>query len=1584
MVIKSRFRKGIKKDYFIGRESLFSKLELKLNNLKNEEYSIVNYFGLGGIGKSTLTKEIKKRYENENILVFLYDFENSISILNFYENLNEFLYKNRVSCVYFFMAFLVYYKRKHPNSNLKEKLPFIIQNSDAYTEILELFTEDGIVPGVNIASKYIYKFYKKAKEKYFLDQNILEELKELEKLELNEIEEQIPYFLSIDIKNFCEKNSDRKILFVLDTYEKLWNIYKNDNFKLDIDEWITDIVSELVNTNTLFIISGREELKWTLKNPEWEKFIDKKQLDVFTYEESLNLISKLGIENERIAHNIAAFSKGYPFYIELSLDIYERNKETSIFDDLTNHEKILNRFKDNLGAKQTTILEYLSVPRRFDNELYSYISKEFNFDSSESFFKELISFSFFEIDENVYKIHNLITKSFNNSLSDIKKDKINAALFSYYDRLINQRPNETLYYDEAIYHLLNITYNEKEILKWFQRIKNSLIRLGEYELLSILYVKAIESIDKSNNLYFEFSVELLELYVILKKMKKVKKIIDILSVSNAPLSLIDNIDYYKIYFEAKDKRKEIKQNSSTAIDLIDKFSKVINKTDEKNIKAKALIQSSKIRRYTSSYESSKTMLISALKICDDESVRAGIYEELGFLCRDIKDFERAIKYFTKALDIMLEIYDKNHIEIAKCYRGLSEIFILKRDFSNASEIIPKTIDIFSKFYDLDSSAVLSEYRKLYKVMKKDKYLEYQSLDYETKYLILIEKDFENKDKYINRLLLNTKDKIETIIRISKILSIANNDEAIKIIEDINYQDLSSFDKHKLILQRYFLSRNYRESISSQTYYLNSLVEVAKNINRDKYIGELKRSASFFVEKKMYNKVEECYLVILENLNNINYKNELINTYDMYLRLAYTVNDKEKFEDILEKFIDILEKYEQWHKIAILLEQKIFFYKKNGEYDDVEIILLKIKDIYKNINDLNRVDSTNGKLIEYYEKQNNFDNALILYEEQIDIRKKQNELSRLSKAYKFLSDFYATKLKNPIEGEKILNEGLHYLLNSNGKISIESIDLFFVSMQNYYEEYNKEKLIDILNFRLDYFEKNNEANEYMKMRIYNNLESYYLSINDLFSALKQLKKQLEIEENFKNHNAKIQILLKIRDVYFRMKDFIKYLECMFDIYSTYILVRKYDVAKNYLGKLIAYNYKYKVLEPFELQKKLNTILFNLLKLNRLNEYVDSLIILKDSENINIFRFYSFNLKIATKIVSEIKILEKLSNIFYAKKEKIAATIFYEKYIDLKLASIRAKYDKQDEFYIESLEKISLYNYYKLEKEHKLRYEKFKQRIENSTIINGRVIDKIILNCISKITSISIDNDKDVVLLKLKEYTKLFFEDNMIIEKIKNRKMAQSVFLQGFYCVVENFDFHYLGLTKSEFLVRYLLANTSYCDVKVGGTNPLILNRNDLDDSCIVSADITDYDSFVNDTENYKILLKKAFFDKDIGVYIPSKEEIMKNVLFYIGNNSIVFSNMKFQDIVDEVLEKFEYEDKDDILRVINVLKNLYTSDIFEEDFSYKNFDEKLFTINLNYDEIVKKIKDNAFKTLSDMLKELDIINFEKIFLFLKNR
>ncbi len=65
MAIESRYKKSIKNN-FIGRDNLFEELDFKLKNIENEEYSILNYFGLGGIGKSTLIKEIEKRYKNDN------------------------------------------------------------------------------------------------------------------------------------------------------------------------------------------------------------------------------------------------------------------------------------------------------------------------------------------------------------------------------------------------------------------------------------------------------------------------------------------------------------------------------------------------------------------------------------------------------------------------------------------------------------------------------------------------------------------------------------------------------------------------------------------------------------------------------------------------------------------------------------------------------------------------------------------------------------------------------------------------------------------------------------------------------------------------------------------------------------------------------------------------------------------------------------------------------------------------------------------------------------------------------------------------------------------------------------------------------------------------------------------------------------------------------------------------------------------------------------------------------------------------------------------------------------------------------
>ena len=301
-----------------------------------------------------------------------------------------------------------------------------------------------------------------------------------------------------------------------------------------------------------------------------------------------------------------------------------------------------------------------------------------------------------------------------------------------------------------------------------------------------------------------------------------------------------------------------------------------------------------------------------------------------------------------------------------------------------------------------------------------------------------------------------------------------------------------------------------------------------------------------------------------------------------------------------------------------------------------------------------------------------------------------------------------------------------------------------------------------------------------------------------------------------------------------------------------------------------------------------------------------------------------------------------------------------YVDLKLSILSTKFDEQEVFYNESLEQLNKYKNWKLFNEHKTRFKRFKKRMENSYILNGRMIDSIIVPIIERLKVLDIKNSTDEIFILLKEYTKYFSEDEMILEKIKNQKMVHSVFMQGVFALIKDFSPLKLGFINNEYLLRILLTNTSLCSVKKG-TNSYIIHTSD----------------------NYAAILTKLFFDNKNGIYFPSKENLLIKVLTYLGENSIAFNKMKFQEIVDDIVNKFEYKDSD-ILRATNVVKNLYYSDVFSIDFSYKEFEEKLFSIELNYNEIIQKVKDFAYKSLNDTIGSIDTLSYEKLFYSLSTK
>lgn len=1571
-------KKNLRKDTFVGRNEALDYFKTLSEKIKTSEHIVLNYFGLGGMGKTTLLNKIKKSNINKNRYIFTHNCENQNKSLSFYNNLISQLKTYNIKSIYFSLAFLSYWTKLNPNLNVKENPPAIFTDNEFYNLVLEYFGDD--IVNTNMFAKGAYKMYKKFEKNYVLNQDIMDEIRELNELEILEIENRLPKFLSIDLKIYLKESPSKEFLFLFDTYEDNWEMNKYDGNKLDEDEWVTNLVAGLESVNCMFILAGREELLWHKKFEQWNSYISKFQLDVLSFDERLELLEKEGIKDDLIVNKIARLSEGYPFYFETALELYNQTKDENTFEGIKTKEEILIRFKRNLSVKKQAALEFLSLPRYFDESLYLYMAKKFQFETSQSFFEELTSFSFFKIEDDKFRLHNLLKNSFIQNISEDKYIIINKTLFEYYDSQIEtlEEKNRVYnYYVEAFYHLVKFASNEK-LLNWFKKVKTSFIKNGDYSFLVMFYKKALESLDKNSLIYLELMIELASLYYELEKQNEMKETIDELSISNVPLQLLDNLNYLKILFELSKNRKKLRTESAYASKMIEKLFKVFRISDEEDLKAKIYIQISKIYRYAKAFDSSKNYLMLALKMTKSELIKADIYDKLGLIYRDLRELKKAIKVFSSSLEIKLKHLNEAHIDIAKTYRGLSEVLILDKNKNEAIPIIIKTIKIFSSFYNKESSEIESEYRKLSKILEEKEFLDIKELDLEMKYLILLNSFNDKKDEYINKLLLNSNNLVSTVINMSRVIKKHNKVEAFKIFDKLDFDTLSLFERWQIAQEELYLSKN---EFNDKNLYLEELLNISMMISEKKYIGELQRSASIYNKFKKYEDTKKCYDKILAISEKNNDKYKLAEIYKQYYYLGSYCQNKQILFEFIEKEKQIWLELSNWHNLAKTLTYEYEFYKNISNYEKMEKILLEIKKVYFKAGDLSRVDSTNGKIIELYIYRNRLSEALDLYNEQIKIRIESKDVSKISKGYKFLSDFYLNSLNNPKKGEEILYEGLKILLNYKSRLYEDTLSLYFYSMEKYFKKHNKERIVEIINFRIDYLK--DSCNTNLQLKAYNDLEDYYRSVGEEEEVIKLLNKQLELVNSSKNLSKKIHILLRFRKIYYKNDNSQQIFNTLFELFTIHIELKDFQVAKEQLHYIIEFNNTKKYLSSKNLLKKVSFGLEVLLKNKKLTLFVDYINNLIEIENISeALAYFSFANKTAKIYKEKENHFLKLIDIFYERKNSFAASIFYYVYVDLKLSILSTKFDEQEVFYNESLEQLNKYKNWKLFNEHKTRFKRFKKRMENSYILNGRMIDSIIVPIIERLKVLDIKNSTDEIFILLKEYTKYFSEDEMILEKIKNQKMVHSVFMQGVFALIKDFSPLKLGFINNEYLLRILLTNTSLCSVKKG-TNSYIIQRSDLSSEHEVDEDIYDYNNFIHTSDNYAAILTKLFFDNKNGIYFPSKENLLIKVLTYLGENSIAFNKMKFQEIVDDIVNKFEYKDSD-ILRATNVVKNLYYSDVFSIDFSYKEFEEKLFSIELNYNEIIQKVKDFAYKSLNDTIGSIDTLSYEKLFYSLSTK
>lgn len=385
------------------RKVFWEKYEEKKNN-KNNEISIITYYGMGGIGKSTLLRklvdEIKEKYVDAKY-AFL-DFErldnynnDILEILRYVEgNL-----KGKYNFTFPLFDLVSYtYEVKMGKNATKPELSSIFDENNELSFLKDVITE---IPLIGTITKVIY-YSDKAKNilQNRLENNKLKtQLGNIDNMEASEIYDNLPYYFALDLKNNVEK-LEYPFVFFIDTYEKLVNELENRN-ALDKDLFLRGDNGLILNIpNTIWVIAGREKLKWEENDKDWKESIDQHLLGNLSLTDTKYFLNKAGIIDEKLISDIYDLTHGAPKYLDMCVDTYtslvNQNKVPTIDDfgkDTTELQKRYLIYMNDAEKDFATMLAFL--PNWTDDNIEE-ISKSILGTFSHSLYEKVKDFSLFK------------------------------------------------------------------------------------------------------------------------------------------------------------------------------------------------------------------------------------------------------------------------------------------------------------------------------------------------------------------------------------------------------------------------------------------------------------------------------------------------------------------------------------------------------------------------------------------------------------------------------------------------------------------------------------------------------------------------------------------------------------------------------------------------------------------------------------------------------------------------------------------------------------------------------------------------------------------------------------------------------------------------------------------------------------------------------------------------------------------------------------------------------------------------------------------------------------------------------------
>ncbi|MFX0133015.1 MAG: hypothetical protein ACFFDN_05145, partial [Candidatus Hodarchaeota archaeon] len=292
---------------FVGRENILEELEQEWLKPLNESRFIFNIYGIGGIGKSKLLKQLLYNFASKEIFCELIaDFDDLSDFLSLVKCILKKTRNGEEKVKFKNTEKLISSYEKLTNE--AGKLGGDFPGQDSMLTLLELGGELSGIPGAGKAISTLgEKGLKKVASK--MRENRDEALRKMR----DSFKQELASTLVIDLNELCSNN--KRFVLAIDTYEKV---------SKEVDEWLEYhflySCDQDIDFDIRIIIAGRQPLtkvnhRW---EGEWSDYLYSLPLKSFSIDETRSFLKKIrNIDDSKLIKRIYTATQGYPLWLDM-------------------------------------------------------------------------------------------------------------------------------------------------------------------------------------------------------------------------------------------------------------------------------------------------------------------------------------------------------------------------------------------------------------------------------------------------------------------------------------------------------------------------------------------------------------------------------------------------------------------------------------------------------------------------------------------------------------------------------------------------------------------------------------------------------------------------------------------------------------------------------------------------------------------------------------------------------------------------------------------------------------------------------------------------------------------------------------------------------------------------------------------------------------------------------------------------------------------------------------------------------------------------------------------------------------------